>query len=93
MESKAVYTIIRGEMQNRKVFFLSNSAVIEIIASSHELCMGCTKLRIGCDGNVFACLFRSDLGRNIKNDLYNQYSLSQYKSILDSVLNAKEPYY
>ena len=93
LESRAIKTIIRGEMQNRKVFTLPNNAIIETINNDHDSCKGCTKLRIGCDGNLFGCLFRSDLGRNIKEALNNQHSLSQYEEIIREVVYSRKLYY
>ncbi|MFX0007736.1 MAG: GTP 3',8-cyclase MoaA [Promethearchaeota archaeon] len=93
LESKAEQTIIRGSMQNRKVFVLPNSAVVETITPSHEFCMGCTKLRVGCDGNLFGCLYRSDLGKNIKDAIRNHHSLSKYEQIVKQVVDSREPYY
>ena len=93
LESRAEKTIIRGSMQNRKIFILPNSAVIETITPSHEFCMGCTKLRVGCDGNLFGCLYRSDLGKNIKEALRNHHSLSKYEHIVKKVVDSREPYY
>ena len=92
-ESQANKVIIRGNMQNRKVFTLPNSAVIETITPGHDFCMGCTKLRVGCDGNLFGCLYRSDLGKNIKDALKNHYSLEKYEQIVRQVVDAREPYY
>ncbi len=92
-ESKAKEILIRGNMQNRKVFIMPNSAVIETVIPSHEFCMGCTKLRVGCDGNLFGCLFRSDLGKNVKDALRNHYSLFKYEEIVKQVVNSREPYY
>ncbi|MFX0039223.1 MAG: GTP 3',8-cyclase MoaA [Promethearchaeota archaeon] len=93
LELKAEKTSIRGSMQNRKIFILPNSAIIETITPSHEFCMGCTKLRVGCDGNLFGCLYRSDLGKNIKQALQNHYSLSKYEQIVKQVVDSREPYY
>ena len=93
LEEKAEHTIVRGSMQNRKVFTLPNSAVIETITPSHELCMGCTKLRVGCDGNLFGCLYRSDLGKNIIEALRNHHSLTKYEQIVKQVVDSREPYY
>jgi cyclic pyranopterin phosphate synthase len=93
LESRADKPIVRGSMQNRKVFSLPNSAVIETITPSHEFCMGCTKLRVGCDGNLFGCLYRSDLGKNIKEALRNHHSLSKYEHIVKQVIDSREPYY
>ena len=92
-EKKAVKTLVRGEMQNRKVFTFPNKAVIETINNNHESCKGCTKLRVGCDGNLFGCLFRSDLGKNIKKALNNHHSISQYEEIIKEVVYARKPYY
>ena len=80
-------------MQNRKVFTLPNSAIVETIAPGHEFCMGCTKLRVGCDGNLFGCLYRSDLGKNIKEAILNHHSLSKYEQIVKQVVDSREPYY
>ena len=75
-EDIAEKTLIRGKMQNRKVFYLPNGAIVESIVPSHDFCMGCTKLRVGCDGNLFGCLFRSDLGMHLKEALKQNYSVS-----------------
>ncbi|MFX1387641.1 MAG: GTP 3',8-cyclase MoaA [Promethearchaeota archaeon] len=93
LESKAINTIIRGNMQNRKVFILPNNAIVETITPSREFCMGCTKLRVGCDGNLFGCLYRSDLGQNIKEELHNHDSLAKYEQIVKKVVETREPYY
>ncbi|MBD3254227.1 MAG: GTP 3',8-cyclase MoaA [Candidatus Lokiarchaeota archaeon] len=93
LESRAIETIIRGEMQNRKVFILPNSGVVETIKPSHDFCKNCTKLRVGCDGNLFGCLYRSDMGRNLKDVLNNQQSLEKYESIVNEVVNSRQPYY
>jgi molybdenum cofactor biosynthesis enzyme MoaA len=92
-EKKAINIQIRGNMQNRKVFTLPNSAKVETITPGHEFCMGCTKLRVGCDGNLFGCLFRADLGTNIKEALKNNHSLSMYEKIVKQVVDTREPYY
>ncbi|MHA2119712.1 MAG: GTP 3',8-cyclase MoaA [Promethearchaeota archaeon] len=92
-ERKAEKTIVRGSMQNRKVFILPNSAIVETITPSHDFCMGCTKLRVGCDGNLFGCLYRSDLGKNIKDALHNHHSLSKYEQIVKQVVDSREPFY
>ncbi|MHA2034940.1 MAG: GTP 3',8-cyclase MoaA [Promethearchaeota archaeon] len=93
LEERAESVKVRGSMQNRKVITLPNSAVVETITPSHEFCMGCTKLRIGCDGNLFGCLYRSDLGKNIKEALRNHHSLSKYEQIVKQVVDSREPYY
>ena len=93
LESRSDKTIIRGSMQNRKVFTLPNEVVVETISPSHEFCLGCSKLRVGCDGNLFGCLYRSDLGKNIKEALQNHYSISKYEQIVKNVVDTREPYY
>jgi cyclic pyranopterin phosphate synthase len=93
LENSAIHIETRGNMQNRKVFTLPNSAKVETITPGHEFCMGCTKLRVGCDGNLFGCLFRSDLGTNIKEALKNNHSLSSYERIVKQVVETREPYY
>ncbi len=92
-EEKAIDMQIRGNMQNRKVFTLPNSVKVETITPGHEFCMGCTKIRVGCDGNLFGCLFRSDLGTNIKEALKNNHSISMYEKIVKQVVDTREPYY
>ncbi len=93
IELKAVETKIRGSMQNRKVFVLPNSATIETITPGHDFCLGCTKLRVGCDGTLFGCLNRSDLGTNIKAELNNHYPLAKYEEIVRQVVDSREPYF
>jgi len=92
-EKKAIDIKVRGNMQNRKVFTLPNSVKVETITSGHEFCKGCTKLRVGCDGNLFGCLFRSDLGTNLKEALKKNHSLSIYEKIIKQVVDTREPYY
>ncbi|MFX1311925.1 MAG: GTP 3',8-cyclase MoaA [Promethearchaeota archaeon] len=93
LESRAEKIFIRGSMQNRKVFLLPKSTIIETITPGHEFCMGCTKLRVGCDGNLFGCLYRSDLGKNIKDALRKHHSLSKYEQIVKQVVDSREPYF
>ncbi|MFW9866915.1 MAG: GTP 3',8-cyclase MoaA [Candidatus Thorarchaeota archaeon] len=93
LETKAIKKIVRGSMQNRSVFVLPNGATIETITPSHEFCMGCTKLRLGCDGNLFGCLYRSDLGRSLKEALRDHHSISKYEQIVKQVVDSREPYY
>ncbi|TXT62901.1 MAG: putative GTP 3',8-cyclase [Promethearchaeota archaeon] len=93
LEEEAYDVKIRGKMQNRKVLFHPNGAVIEIIHPSHEFCMGCTKLRVGCDGNLFGCLYKSDLGKNIRDDLHQDHSVAHYDKIFRTVIDSREPYY
>jgi cyclic pyranopterin phosphate synthase len=93
LEDKAIDVKIRGIMQNRKVIFLPNGAVIESIHPSHEFCMGCTKLRVGCDGNLFGCLYRAESGRNIREELNNNHSMAHFEKIVREVVNTREPYY
>ena len=93
LELRAIKTLIRGEMQNRKVFTFPNGAKVETIKNGLESCKGCTKLRVGCDGNLFGCLFRSDLGKNMKEALNSQHALSKYKKIISEVVYSREPYY
>ncbi|TFF85103.1 MAG: hypothetical protein EU551_04605, partial [Promethearchaeota archaeon] len=93
LEKKAFDVKIRGMMQNRKVIFHPNGAVIEVIHPSHEFCMGCTKLRVGCDGNLFGCLYKADSGKNIKDDLNHDHSLSHFEKVVKEVVDSREPYY
>ncbi len=93
LEARAVEVKVRGSMQNRKVITLPNSAIVETITPSHEFCMGCTKLRVGCDGNLFGSLYRSDLGKSFKEVLRNHHSLSKYEQIVKQVVDSREPYY
>jgi cyclic pyranopterin phosphate synthase len=93
LNSRAIQIITRNEMQNRKIYILPNNGVVETITPSHEFCMGCTKLRIGCDGNLFGCLYRSDLGKSLKNNLKNQDPLSEYENVLKNVMSTREPYF
>jgi cyclic pyranopterin phosphate synthase len=93
LEEKAVDIKIRGMMQNRNVFTLENGAIIETINPGHDFCLGCTKLRVGCDGNLFGCLFRSDLGRSLKKKLDKDAPLSKYEDIVRQVVDSREPYY
>jgi len=92
LEKKAIDVKIRGMMQNRKVIILANGAVVEAIHPSHEFCLGCTKLRVGCDGNLFGCLYRADSGKNIKKHL-NHHSMEHFEKVVREVVDSREPYY
>jgi len=92
-ETEASEVIVRGNMQNRKVFTLPNGAVVETISPGRDFCKGCTKLRVGCDGNLFGCLYRSDLGKNMKAALKDHYSMQKYEHIIRQVVDSREPYY
>jgi len=93
LEERAFDVKIRGMMQNRKLIFLPNGAIIEAIHPEHDFCMGCTKLRVGCDGNLFGCLYRADSGKNVKEDLNGDCSLNDFENIVKQVIESREPYY
>ncbi|TXT65258.1 MAG: putative GTP 3',8-cyclase [Promethearchaeota archaeon] len=93
LEDRAFDVKVRGTMQNRKVIFLPNGAIIEAIHPGHDFCMGCTKLRVGCDGNVFGCLYRADSGKNVKDDLQGECSVAQFRNAIKHVVHSREPYY
>ncbi len=94
LESRAEKIIVRGSMQNRKVFTLPNSAIIETVTPSHEFCLGCTKLRVGCSGELFGCLYRSDLSANIKDALQDYINpSSKFGQIVKQVVDSREPFY
>jgi len=93
LEKRAVKVQVRDSMQNRKVFTLANNAIIETVTPSHDFCKGCSKLRIGCSGTLFGCLYRVDLGKSLKNALKNHYSLAKYEEIIEKVIDSREPYY
>ncbi|MGQ4875016.1 MAG: GTP 3',8-cyclase MoaA [Promethearchaeia archaeon] len=92
-EKRAVKIKIRGNMQNRRVYYMPEGAIIETIVPGPDFCKGCTKLRVGCDGNLFGCLYRSDLGKNVKKILKNHYSMSKYEEIVKKVVESREPYF
>lgn len=93
LEKRAVDVKIRGMMQNRKVIALPNGAVVEAIHPSHNFCLGCTKLRVGCDGNLFGCLYKADSGKNVKKDLNHDHSMAHFEKIVRQVVDSREPYY
>ncbi|MBN1803199.1 MAG: GTP 3',8-cyclase MoaA [Candidatus Lokiarchaeota archaeon] len=93
IKARAIETFRRNDMQNRYVFKLPNNAVIETIQTGKEACNKCTKLRVGCDGNLFGCLFRSDLGTNIKSELNDLTPSLKSQEIIQKVISSREPYY
>ncbi len=93
LKIRSLKTFRRSDMQNRHVFKLSNNAEVETIQNGKEACSKCTKLRVGCDGNVFGCLFRSDLGTNIKAVLNDMKGSIKTQEIIQKVVASREPYY
>ncbi|MBD3195616.1 MAG: GTP 3',8-cyclase MoaA [Candidatus Lokiarchaeota archaeon] len=93
LEERAIGVKKRGNMQNRKIIFLPDGGIVEVIHPGHNFCMGCTKLRVGCDGNLFGCLYQAETGKNIREGLQNHNSLSQFKEAVKQVVESREPYY
>ncbi len=93
LKNKVAKTETREFMQKRKIYTLINGAQIETVHPNHDFCMGCTKLRVSSDGKLFGCLYKSDLGENIKSALLDSVSLSKYEEIITRVVKSREPYY
>jgi len=84
----------RGDMQNRRVYFLPRLKV-EVVPpiENTEFCVRCTRLRVTSDGWLKPCLMRSDNLVDVLNPLRNGADDEELRRLFLEAVKRREPYY
>jgi cyclic pyranopterin phosphate synthase len=84
----------RGDMQNRKVYFLPRVKV-EVVhpIENTEFCLCCTRLRVTSDGWLKPCLMRNDNLVDVLTPLRNGADDEELRRLFLEAVKRREPYY
>ena len=84
----------RGDMQNRKVYFLPR-AKVEVVhpIENTEFCLFCTRLRVTSDGWLKPCLMRNDNLVDVLTPLRNGADDEELRRLFLEAVKRREPYY
>jgi len=84
----------RGDMQNRRVYFLPR-AKVEVIRpiENTEFCARCTRIRVTSDGKVKPCLMRNDNLVDVLTPMRKGADDEDLTKLLLEAVKKREPYY
>jgi len=84
----------RGDMQNRRVYFLP-SLKVEVVRpiENTDFCSRCTRLRVTSDGKLKPCLMRNDNLVDVLTPIRNGASDDDLKQLFSEAVRRREPYY
>jgi len=84
----------RGDMQNRRVYFLPGVKV-EVVrpVENTEFCGRCTRLRVTSDGRLKPCLMRSDNLVDVLAPMRNGADDEELRRLFVEAVRRREPYY
>jgi len=84
----------RGDMQNRRVYFLPRVKV-EVVhpIENTEFCACCTRLRVTTDGRLKPCLMRNDNLVDVLTPLRNGANDEELRRLFLEAVKRREPYY
>jgi cyclic pyranopterin phosphate synthase len=94
LEKQALEVKTRGDMQNRRIYFLPKVKV-EVVhpIENTEFCTHCTRLRVTSDGKLKPCLMRNDNLVDILTPLRKGANDNQIKQLFIIAVKRREPYY
>jgi len=94
LRAKALEVRTRGDMQNRRVYFLPGVKV-EVVRpiENTEFCAFCGRLRLASDGKLKPCLMRDDNLVDVLTPLRNGASDEELKQLFVEAVRRREPYY
>ncbi len=94
LEARAFRVKTRGDMQNRRVYFLPE-AKVEVIRpiENTEFCSHCTRLRITSDGKLKPCLMRNDNLVDVLTPLRGGADDKTLTQLFIEAIKRREPYY
>jgi len=94
LKSKAAKVETRGDMQNRRVYYLPDVKV-EIIRpiENTEFCAKCTRLRVTSDGKLKPCLMKKTGLIDVLTPLRNGADDDEIRQLFEKVCQIREPYY
>ncbi len=94
LKKQARRVVTRGDMQNRKVYFLPKVKV-EVVRpiENTEFCLCCTRLRVTSDGWLKPCLMRNDNLVDVLTPLRNGADEEKLRKLFLEAVKRREPYY
>lgn len=94
LSKQALQVKTRGDMQNRRVYFLPGVKV-EVIRpiENTEFCAHCTRLRVTSDGRLKPCLMRNDNLVDILTPMRDGASDEELVQLFMEAVKRREPYY
>jgi cyclic pyranopterin phosphate synthase len=86
---------IRGDMQSRSVYSLSNGLRVEVVhpIENSEFCARCTRLRVTSDGYLKPCLMVTDNLVDVLSPMRKGASDEELKELFVAAVKRREPYY
>lgn len=94
LKKQARRVVTRGDMQNRKVYFLPRTKV-EVVRplENTEFCLCCTRLRVTSDGWLKPCLMRNDNLVDALTPLRNGAGEKELRKLFLEAVKRREPYH
>jgi len=94
LKKQARRVVTRGDMQNRRVYFLPKMKV-EVVRpiENTEFCLRCTRLRVTSDGWIKPCLMRNDNLVDVLTPLRNGANDEELRRLFLDAVKRREPYY
>jgi cyclic pyranopterin phosphate synthase len=94
LQKRAVQIKTRGDMQNRRVYFLPG-AKVEVIRpiENTEFCSRCTRIRVTSDGKLKPCLMRNDNLVDLLTPIRNGADNEALAQLFIEAVKRREPYY
>jgi cyclic pyranopterin phosphate synthase len=94
LKKQALDVEVRGDMQSRRVYSLSNLRV-EVVhpIENSEFCARCTRLRVTSDGFLKPCLMVTDNLVDVLTPIRNGASDDELKELFKAAVKRRQPYY
>jgi len=86
---------VRGDMQCRRVYSLSNGLRVEVVhpIENSEFCARCTRLRVTSDGYLKPCLMVTDNLVDVLTPIRKGASDKKLKELFIEAVKRRQPYY
>lgn len=94
LEKEAMEIKTRGDMQNRRIYFLPRVKV-EVVhpIENTEFCAHCTRLRVTSDGKLKPCLIRNDNLVDVLTPMRNGADDAELTKLFIEAVKRRKPYY
>jgi len=95
LKKQALDVKVRGDMQSRRVYSLSNGLRVEVVhpIENSEFCARCTRLRVTSDGFLKPCLMVTDNLVDVLTPIRKGASDDELKELFKAAVKRRQPYY
>jgi len=95
LKNRALDVEVRGDMQSRRVYSLSNGLRVEVVhpIENSEFCTRCTRLRLTSDGFLKPCLMVTDNLVDVLTPIRKGASDDELKEFFLAAVKRRQPYY